>query len=648
MHYYEVAPRRIVRDSAATFTYHSDTSLAIGSVVVVSIGKQRLVGVIESVVDKPQYATKPIDQILESRALPTQLVQLAQWMSDYYTTHRATVWQTILPAGLTKKRRTRSPNELSSTIRERTSFVLNEDQTTAIDSLSKVQSGTALLHGVTGSGKTRVYIELVRRALEHGQSSIVLIPEIALTAQLVDEFRAHFPHVVVAHSRQTEAERHTTWQQVLHTDEPVIVIGARSALFMPVQNLGYIIVDEAHEPSFKQDSAPRYSAIRAATMLGSYHNAPVILGSATPSVVDYYLAEQSDSVIASLPTPAATNYSAPEAQLIDMTKKPTLFTQHRFFSDALLRQIAQSLGRKKQVLLFHNRRGSAPTTLCEQCGWSAACPRCYVPLTLHADKHELLCHICNHADRVPTSCPECHNASIIHKGIGTKLIESEIKRLFPKASVARFDGDASADNTVEHRYRELYDGSIDIIIGTQVIAKGLDLPQLETVGVIQADAGLNLPDYGASERTFQLLAQVIGRVGRTEQPAHVIVQAYHPTDPAVQLGLIQDYAGFYTHTLGERKKQHYPPFRYLLRLTCIYKTERSAVASSRKLAGALREKAHADVKILGPAPAFYERQRDTYRWQLTLSSPTRRHLQELLQHVPNQYWQFELDPSSLL
>jgi primosomal protein N' (replication factor Y) len=492
-----------------------------------------------------------------------------------------------------------------------------------------------------------VYIELVRRAIAAGKSAIILVPEIALTSQVVSEFSNHFENVVLAHSRQTEAERHGVWRRVLNSTTPQVIIGPRSALFMPARNIGVIVVDEAHEPTYKQEQSPRYHALRAAHQLAEQSNAPLVLGSATPSVADYYIAKSTNRPIITMSQLAVPQAHKPVVQLVDMTKR-THFKRHRFLSDQVLSQIEQDTAAGKQVLLFHNRRGSAPTTLCENCGWQAGCPRCYVPLTLHADTHELRCHICNFSVHVPTSCPECGHASIIHKGIGTKLIETEIKRLFPKLNVARFDGDAASDETVEARYKDLYDGTIDIIIGTQVIAKGLDLPKLHTVAVVQADAGLSLPDYTSTERTFQLLAQVVGRVGRQSHETNVLVQSYQPTHPSITLGLAQDYAGFYELAIAQRQRSHFPPFTYLLKLQCSYKTEAAAIRNAKSLAEQLRASLPVDVRLLGPTPAFYERAGGAYRWQLVLKSPKRAYLSDALSLLPPKNWQFELDPLSLL
>ena len=646
MYYYEVAPTKIVRPDSSVFTYASEESLSIGQLVTIEVGKQHLIGLIMRATKKPPYATKQIATTLEATPLPGALVQLAQWLAQYYGSHLATVLQTVLPRGLTKKRRERPASE-RSLIRNRTKIVLNKDQSNAVATITTSPAGSFLLHGITGSGKTAIYIDIVKRTLTADKSAIVLVPEIALTSQLVDEFAAHFDDIILTHSRQSEAERHLAWLQALTSLTPRVVIGPRSALFMPVPRLGVVIIDEAHEPSFKQEQSPRYSALRAASVLTGAAGAKLILGSATPLITDYYLATTSNRPIITLSHRAQKDAVKPTVSLVDMTKRQA-FKQHRFLSDKLLASIGQTVEDGHQALVFHNRRGSAATTLCENCGWSANCPRCFFPLTLHADHHQLRCHICGFTDKVPTSCPVCNSVDIIHKGIGTKLIESELQKLFPSRTIARFDGDTSDDTTVEARYKELYDGSIDIIVGTQVIAKGLDLPKLRTVGVVQADAGLSLPDYGAAERTFQLLAQVVGRVGRSHHPTSVIVQSYQPEHFAVTDGLHQDYAHFYQTALAERRRALFPPFTFLLKLTCIYKTEAAAIRQSQALARTLRQAVPASVEILGPTPAFYERQRDSYRWQLVAKSSRRSDLVALLEHLPPTHWQFELDPTSLL
>ena len=646
MHYYEVAPNRIIRAGTDTFTYASENKLSIGQLVQVPIGKRHVNGLVMKAVHKPTYDVRPITQVLETVPLPQAQVDLAAWLSRYYATPLATVLQTMLPAGAEKKRRIKNASSpVSST--KRTNFVLNTDQAAAVDKIESATPGTSLLHGITGSGKTAVYVELATRAFKNGRSALILVPEIALTSQLVAEFVTHFPHVILTHSRQTEAERHASWREALYADDPVVVIGPRSALFLPVRDVELIVIDEAHEPSYKQEQSPRYSASLVASQLAGSHQAKLVLGSATPSITDYYLARHSSRPIVRLERLAKATATKPVIELIDMTKR-THFKRHRFLSDKLLSEIEHTLASGQQVLVFHNRRGSTSVTLCNECGWQAGCPRCFVPMTLHADALELRCHICNFTSQVQTSCPQCGSVDIIHKGIGTKLIESELTKLFPKATIARFDGDTESGQNVDTRYSELVDGSIDIIVGTQVIAKGLDLPKLRTVGIVQADAGLSLPDYSSPERTFQLLAQAIGRVGRFEHETTVIVQTFQPTHPVITAGLMQDYGSFYETALKQRKLGHFPPYCFLLKLVCTYKTEAAAIRNARALAERLRSSTGDDVQILGPTPAFYERTRDSYRWQLVVKSSKRAHLLDIVNALPSAHWQFELDPISLL
>lgn len=643
-YFYLVAPSSVVRANQDTLTYHSDSPLAIGTLVRVSVGKRLVNGVVLSVVkDAPTFATKTIASVIAPRPLPGTLIDLAYWLHDYYATHLALVLQTILPAGMHKVRR-ESKKNATHPIRKRTKIVLNKDQRRALMIINRPGAGTFLLHGVTGSGKTQVYLEAAKHAARQGKSSLILVPEIALTPQLVAEFSQHFQNLIVTHSGLTEAARHQAWLKVLQqNDEPIVIIGPRSALFMPVRNLGLLVIDECHEPSYKQEQSPRYSALRAASILAKAHAAKLILGSATPSITDYYLASRSKTPIIRLEAPAA-QLQPVEIGVVDVTTRSN-FSRHRFLSNSLLDAMQDALQQKYQILLFHNRRGTAPTTLCEHCGWNAHCPACFLPLTLHADLHQLHCHLCGRTQTVPPNCPVCREPTIVFKGIGTKLIESEITRLFPKARIARFDADTSQTEAVHNRYQELYDGDIDIMIGTQILAKGLDLPRLALVGVVQADSGLVLPDYAAEERVFQLLCQVIGRAGRGEYPGKVVIQTYQPKHPVVQTAVARDYNEFYLAEIRSRESGQFPPFRYLLKLTCNYKTEAGAITASQKLAQHLR--LQKDITVLGPAPAFYERLGGGYRWQLIVKARQRSTLVAIAQQVP-QGWQADLDPASLL
>jgi primosomal protein N' (replication factor Y) len=447
----------------------------------------------------------------------------------------------------------------------------------------------------------------------------------------------------------TEAERARAWTDVLATDDPVVIIGPRSALFMPVKNLGLIVIDECHEPSYKQEKSPRYNALRAASVLAEETQSRLILGSATPLIADYYTAKKLGRPIIKMTKLARPGAKQPTTRIIDLTKRENFSSESKIFSRQLLSAMKETLTNEKQILLFHNRRGSATTTLCENCSWIANCPNCFLPLTLHADRFEIRCHICGYHEKPPTKCPECGNTEIIHRGIGTKRIEEEILKIFPDKTVRRFDGDTLRGEAVHDVFAELKNGQIDIIIGTQQIVKGLDLPNLRLVGIVQADAGLVLPDFSATERTFQLIAQACGRVGRGKDSTSVVIQTFQPEAPAVQFGAVRDYDSFYKYEISHRQRGHFPPFTHLLKLICSYKTEKSAVRAARKLTQEILA-LHVDsnIYVLGPTPAFYERARGLYRWQIVARSSSRAELAEIAKKVPLAKWQVELDPNSLI
>ena len=644
MHFYLVAPT-IRAHSQGFFTYQSDSDLAVGAVVLVEIGKRESVGVVIKKVSKPQFKTKDIIKLIEGKPLPPQLLHLANWLQQYYASPVSGVWQTIMPRGLQKKRRAGTVDSPEFS-RKKTSIKLTAEQKKALASIAKNPKATSLLQGITGSGKTAIYIELAKKAiLVDKKSAIILVPEIALTSQLIGEFQQHFPDILLTHSGMSEAERHIVWQKALNADRPQLAIGPRSALFLPVRDIGLIVLDEAHEASFKQEQAPRYLASRAARILANEHGAILVLGSATPSVSDRFMAETAGNLVRLDKT--AKTIGSVQTELIDNRKRGN-FTKHQFISNRLIEVIEETLNKKQQVLLFHNRRGSASTTLCENCGWSAVCGRCFVPMVLHGDIHKLVCHVCGTREDIPKTCPDCGRTGVIHKGIGTKSIAEAVEKLFPNAKIARFDGDSAAHETLDKMYQDIYTGKIDIIVGTQVVAKGLDLPNLAVVGVVQADGGLILPDFAAEERVFQLLLQVMGRVGRDEKLSKIVVQTYQPESEAIQSALNRDYDEFYRYTVAKRKRDGFPPFTYLLKLTCVYKTESGAVKAARDLMKNLEKAAPKSVKILGPSPAFYERAHGTYRWQILIKSSQRAELLKLIELVPDTKWQVELDPISLL
>lgn len=648
MFYYEVSMIGNVGKFREVLTYASSTEFTVGTLVSVPVGKKTSTAVVIREVDKPDFDCKEIAKAIMPTPLPESLIKLHDWMSTYYATSSGAVWQTFLPARLAVK--PRKPLAITDEDKAvRTNIVFNKDQASAIAKIRGTKSGSTILHGITGSGKTAVYKQIAADAINAGRSVIVLVPEISLTAQLVQEFQRDFKRVIVTHSAMTAAERNATWRAVLTADKPVVIVGPRSALFLPVQNLGLIIVDEFHEPSYRQETSPRYNATTVAAKLAQLTSSRLLLGSATPSVGDYYLASLRHRPIIQMTHLAKPGAVRPTTKIIDLTKRDNFSSESHLFTKPLLAASRQALKDHRQVLYFHNRRGTAGLAMCENCGWIATCPNCFIPLTLHGDKFQLVCHLCGYTEKPPLSCPDCHEPKVVYKGIGTKRIEEEAKKLFPKAAIRRFDGDTAKGEAVQDLYDELKDGTVDIIIGTQTIAKGLDLPKLAVAGIIQADAGLAMPDFSASERTFQLVAQASGRVGRGSEATTAIIQSYRPDDPAVKFGALQDYASFYKAEIIKRQQGHFPPFAHLLKLTCTYKTERGATSASGRLASQLRQQYGDQIKLLGPAPSFYERLRGLYRWQIVIRASKRSILTAIATDVAKlPAWQIELDPGSLL
>lgn len=647
--FYEVIPGKVFGKAGGVLTYESNNSLVPGQIVVVPLGRGKAVGVVSKKVAQPNFATKKILQVLYSKPLPMHLVTTVRFIADYYQVPLASTLGLILPNGVDKRRRKTEQMFGNMLETEQTAadaeIPLNQAQKNALEALKKAPGATKLLHGVTGSGKTNIYLKMAKNALLAQKSTILLVPEIALTGQLVRVFTEYFgDKVALLHSKQTEAERHLIFNSLLETDGPRIVIGPRSALFAPVTNLGLIVIDEAHEGTYYQENAPKYSAIRVASYMAGKLGIDLILGSATPTVEDYYLAKKKGALV-TLREKAKTTAVKPEIKIIDLKNRDN-FSKNRYFSNALLAAIKKNLEQGRQTLIFHNRRGSAPLTICEDCGEEMLCPNCFLPLTLHADSYELVCHTCGHTERVPLNCPKCGAPGIIHKGFGTKLLESELKKLFPSARVQRFDADNKKNEGLDATYTEVRDGKVDILVGTQTLAKGLDLPRLATVGVAQADAGLALPDYMAEERTFQLLTQVIGRVGRGHlTEAEVYIQTFRPESPVINMAAESDYFGFYEYTVKKRRKAGFPPFMFVAKLEITMKTEATVLKKVRATVVSLTR----DKRLLvsPPMPAFHEHTSRGYTWQIIVRAKSRKVLIETCRDLdPN--FRVTFDPVGLL
>ena len=646
MNYYLIAPAKSFHQSENLLTYESETPLQIGHIVEIPLGRQNAIGVVVKKTKKPDFATKPINNILYETPLPEHLIKAMLWLTDYYRCPLSSVVQAALPRGITKKRRSATKDLANTLFSSESQNPLSKSQRRAIDEIEANPANTVLLHGITGSGKTNIYIGLTKHQLKLGKSIILLVPEIALTSQLVQNFQHHFKDVILLHSEQTEATRHLLWQKALEADTPQIIIGPRSALFAPVKNLGLIIIDEAHEPSYHQDQNPKYSALRLASQMSK-----TILGTATPLISDYYICKQHKAIV-ELDELAIKSDKTTTIKLIDF-KDRAVFARNRLISTPLIESIQQSLDNHQQSLIFHNRRGSAPLTICDHCGWEALCENCLLPLVLHADKFQLRCHTCGRNYPVPTACPECKNASIHHKGFGTKLIEEELKKLFPQAKIGRFDADTASNEQLDKVYTEVKNGSYDILVGTQMLAKGFDFPNLSTLGVVQADAGLNLPDFSAEERSYQLITQVIGRANRGHQNSRIFIQTFRPNQEIIRFASQANYSEFYDYLLSKRQMAKLPPYTFLLKLSLSYKTEKATVANAQKLFKNINQIVKKDqlqqISITPPMPAFHEHERSGYTWQIIVKAKSRKDLVKIFDQLDkSSYLHYDFDPYTLL
>ncbi len=551
--------------------------------------------------------------------------------------------------------------ESSGLFAESAPTTLTDEQVVALDrvmaEMSKPEPAPVLLHGVTGSGKTEVYLRAIGDALARGKSAIVLVPEISLTPQSVDRFRSRFSRlaggIAVLHSNLSAGERHDQWHKI-RAGTSRLVIGARSAVFAPVQNLGIIVVDEEHEPGYKQQDAPRYHARDVAVVRGRMEHAAVLLGSATPSLETWHNAKSGKYGLTSL-TCRVDSQQMPTLFVVDMRREkqgPGGAVISRKLHEAVL----QRLEKGEQTILFINRRGFASSLLCTACGHTVTCQHCSVPLTYHRTGQRMACHLCGHTEPAPTKCPACGDPKIRFGSAGTQKVELTISKLFPKASLARVDSDTmSKKGAYTGMLSAFKTGKIDILVGTQMIAKGLHFPNVTLVGVIHADLALGLPDFRASERVFQLLVQVAGRAGRGGIRGEVIVQSYSPGHPAIQYARRHDYHGFVEEELGFRQHYAYPPSLRCVLFTVRARSEEKAEFSARHLEGLLRQAAGAVAEIGAAAPAPIEKMQDWHRWQVFAKTSSMTRFGALARPVllearwPEGVWvAADVDPVSLM
>ncbi|MDD3480995.1 MAG: primosomal protein N' [Patescibacteria group bacterium] len=620
MYYFEVLPLKNTGPESQTFTYEFEDNLKIGSIVQVPLRNRRVRGIVFEEVNRPRYNTRAVEKILSVEpVLNSNQIKLARTISDYYCVSLGETVNTFLPFDFGKKRRVVSNHKIPTKSSEK-SLKLTPDQKKIYEEIEKAKpSSKHLIYGITGSGKTEVYLRLVANALKRGKGSIILVPEIALTPQTLGRFEARFPgKVAVWHSELKETEKFQTWNEVKSGNKS-IVLGARSAIFLPVRDLEYIIIDEEHEGSYKQDKAPRYEAGKVAEWTSKFTGAKLVLGTATPRIETFYKSQNGEYQFYSM-SKRIVQESLPPVSIIDMREE---FKKKNgsIFSDSLTDAIAETLKDKKQVLLFVNRRGASTFVVCRDCGQVEKCPKCEVPLIYHPSEGEKLkCHHCEYEKDIPVVCPNCKSHAIKYFGLGTQRVEIEAKKAFPNAKIKRMDRDTTKKRgSHEAIFTDFRDQNYDILIGTQIITKGWDLPNVNLVGVIAADTTLNLPDFRSAERTFGLLTQVAGRTGRGYHPGKVIIQTYSPDNYAIRYAKSHDYLGFYSEEIENRKAYKYPPFSSLIKIMYKNKDEELIKIKATELASKL-EKAleNENIQILGPSPAFIAKKLGYYREQVII------------------------------
>ncbi len=655
MKYYRVAPLTHLANTDGLLTYASSGDLVMGSLVTIPLRNDKKQAVVIEEATKPDFETKEISAVISAEPVIDKVhIQLAEYISKEYFCTLGEALEALLPVTFGKNRR--KLETLEKTKLRESSLTLSQDQEQILTSiLTTSRSKPHLLFGVTGSGKTEIYLQLIDRLLKEGKGSIVLVPEISLTPQTVARFEARFGNqVALLHSNLKETEKFRTWEEI-RNGQKTVVIGPRSALFAPVKSLGAIIIDEAHESSYKQDSTPRYQTTKVAAKLAALSGSYLILGTATPTIEQMFHANDGDYILHALNN-RIVQTSMPEVEIVDM-RNEFHYGNRSILSETLQREIKDAIARKRQVLLFLNRRGMSTFVSCRECGHVEKCPNCDIPLTFHYSDLSMRCHHCEHRGSAPSVCPKCKSLAIKYFGSGTQKVESEIKKLISKnVRITRMDSDTT--NTREAHadiFETIKSGQTDIIIGTQMIAKGWDLGNIDLVGIISADALINLPDYGANERAFGLMLQVAGRTGRGSTQGKVVVQTYNPDLQIFRYLAKHDFQGFYDETLKERQSLLYPPFSKLINLLYNDASNEEAKTQAEVLAKSLTkvlQENQINAKVVGPAPAFIPKVRGKYRWQITLKMPYETNgnfeeLYKLIIQTITKGWIIDVDPNGI-
>lgn len=643
MKYFEVLVGDPSLKELQTFAYSYPGTLKKGSIVKINFKNKNRLGIAVK-----QTTTKPmkVKPILESStySINKQVLDLIDWFNEYYPCAAGPITQLFLPSSIRELSASSDKGSVENRLKKLPQ--LTEEQKNAIKKINETNSHHIYIHGETGTGKTRVYQELARKTLENKQSVLILVPEITLSPQLANEFKKISKDVVIIHSKQSTKQRAETWWKIAKSKTPIVVVGTRSSLFAPFTNLGLIVVDEAHDSSYKQSQSPYYDARRLSAKIAVLFKIKVVYGSATPDIADLYRFKKHNLPIIRMVSPINKEIKKPIIYSID-SKNRANFSQSAFISNEAIKKISTAIAANQQSLVFLNRRGTARIIICDDCGWLSTCPNCDTNLVFHNDNFLAICHICGYRAKPHTNCPECNGANISFKSRGTKSIVDEMQKLFFQAKIMRFDSDNNKTESLENNFEKIEKGGVDIIVGTQIIAKGLHIPNLTVVFVPFAESGVFLPDFTSEERAFQLTRQVIGRVGRTEKDSAIIVQSFSRKKNVIDLATKNQWQEFYDSQITHRKKYGFPPFYYLLQISIKRKTKAGAKSAATKLANSIKEKNIKEISVLGPSPRFYEKSGAYYNWQIIIKSKSRPTLTKIIKSLPSG-WRANIDPINLL
>jgi primosomal protein N' (replication factor Y) len=638
------------------------SEIAVGKRVFVPFTNRRVVGYVVGLCDEADVKEiKNIESVIDKEPiLSDEMLKLTRWIKDTYFCSWGEAMAAAIPSGIKQGKkelgtRLKDPHLGKEELLISGPHKPTEEQSRAlkhvIDMIDKKKYETFLLHGITSSGKTEVYLQAIDHSLNKGRQAIMLVPEISLTPQTVERFISRFgDKVAVIHSKLTPAKRFLEWKRI-KDGKARIVVGARSAIFSPMNDLGVIIIDEEHETSYKQDDVPRYHARDVAEERAKINNCPLILGSATPSLESYYKAKKGEYKLVKL-TKRIDERMLPKVKIVDMRMELATRKKIAIFSRVLLDAIDATLKKGKQAIIFLNRRGFSTFVNCKKCGLVMKCKRCDTVMVYHFDEKRMICHYCNYKQPAPDICPKCKSSYIKYFGLGTERVESEISHQFAHAHIARMDSDTTRKRGSHDKILgDFKSGDTSLLVGTQMIAKGLDFPEVTLVGVVSADVTLNLPDFRASERTFNLLTQVGGRAGRGEHAGEVIVQTYAPSHYAKLTAAKHDYEKFYEEEIKSRKELLFPPFVNLVKITVRARNDELALKSAQDLADVIKTVASRPglenfqprpgndftILVAGPAPAPIARMRGYFRYNILLKGEDRATMCSLLRKVLSTY-----------